>query len=233
MTFGGYMLTRLRTLLLERDISINEFAEMCDLPLETVKNVYYGKTTDPKLSTAVKMADALNMSVNCLLGKCSHTHAERELIANYRNCGKHGKAIIELIARYEAGAIKSDRERKDKHKIPCIVPHGDIHNGIVYETCDTIEIETSNPNAYIGIQMTNNDLSPSFCRNDILLFENRFPANTEISAFFKADRIYIRRYIEEQGQYRLKCLHKFDSDIIIKRMDEVEYLGAIIGVVRE
>lgn len=225
--------TRLRTLLFERKISINDFAEMCDLPLETVKNVYYGKTSDPKLSTALKMADALNLSVNCLLGKCSHTHSERLLLENYRSCGKHGKAIIELIARYEAGAIKGDRERKDRHKIPCIVPHGDIRNGIVYDLCDTIEIETPNPNAYIGIQMTNNDLSPSFCRNDILLFENRFPTNTEAAAFFKDDRIYIRKFFEEPGQYRLKCLHKYNNDIIIKRMDEVEYLGAIIGVVRE
>ena len=225
--------TRLRSLLFERKISINDFAEMCDLPIETVKNVYYGKTTDPKLSTAIKMADALNLSLNCFVGKCSNTSAERALLDNYRNCGKHGKAIVELIARYEAGAIKSERERKDRHKIPCIIPHGDLHNGIVYETCDTIEIETPIPNAYIGIQMTNNDLSPAFCKNDILLFENRFPTNTETSAFFKADRIYIRKFMEEPGQYRLKCLHKYDSDIIIKRMDEVEYLGAIIGVVRE
>ena len=225
--------TRLRSLLSERRISINDFAEMCDLPLETVKNVYYGKTTDPKLSTAVKMAEALNLSVNCLIGKCSHTPSERVLLENYRSCGKHGKAIIELIARYEAGAIKSDRERKDMHKIPCIIPHGDIHNGIIYDLCDTIEIETTISNAYIGIQMTNNDLSPAFCRNDILLFENRFPTNTETAAFFKADRIYIRKFIEEDGKYKLKCLHKYDNDIIIKRMDEVEYLGTIIGVVRE
>ena len=224
---------RLRTLLSERNLSINTFAEMCDLPIETVRNVYYGKTSDPKLSTAEKMATALGLSLNCLLGKCSHTTQEKILLRNYRECGKHGKSIIELVAKYEAGAIKADRESVAKHKIPGITPHGEIRHGVVYETCESIEIETTAKEAYFAIQMTNNDLTPKFCKGDILLFENRFPQNDEMAAFFKADRIYIRKFIEEGKRYRLKCLHSYDEDIILKRMDEVDYIGTCIGVVRE
>lgn len=224
---------RLRTLLSERNLSINDFAEMCDLPLETVRNVYYGKTSDPKLSTALKMANALGLSINCLLGKCSHTVPEKILLRNYRECGKHGKSIIELVAKYEAGSIKADREAIGKHKIPGIIPHGDVRNGIVYETCESIEIETSVKEAYFAIQMTNNDFAPRFCKGDILLFENKFPHNEEMAAFLKADRIYIRKYIEEGKQYRLKCLHAYGEDLILKRMDEADYIGTCIGVVRE
>ena len=61
---------RLRTMLNERGISVNQFAEMCDLPLETVRNIYYGKSNDPKVSTMLKMAEALGIGVNCLIGKC-------------------------------------------------------------------------------------------------------------------------------------------------------------------
>ena len=224
---------RLRTLLSERNISINAFAEMCDLPLETVRNVYYGKTTDPKLSTAYKMATALNMSLNCLLGVCSHSTAEKILLRNYRDCGKHGKSIIELVAKYEAGSIKADRESAGKHKIPGIIPHGDIRHGIVYETCESMEIETALKEAYFAIEMTNNDLAPKFCKGDILLFENRFPRNEEKAAFFKGDRIYIRKFIEDGKQYRLKCLHSYGEDIILKRMDEIDYIGTCVGVIRE
>lgn len=224
---------RLRTLLSERNISINAFAEMCDLPLETVRNVYYGKTTDPKLSTAYKMATALNMSLNCLLGVCSHSTAEKILLRNYRDCGKHGKSIIELVAKYEAGSIKADRESAGKHKIPGIIPHGGVRNGIVYETCEQIEIETAIKDAYFAIQMTNNDFAPKFCKDDILLFENRFPNNEEMAAFLKADRIYIRKYIEEGKQYRLKCLHAYGEDIVLKRLDDIDYIGAIVGVIRD
>lgn len=224
---------RLKELLNERKLSINEYAEMCDVPIETVKNIYYGKSNDPKLSTALKMAKALNLSVNCLVGECPHTPEERVLIQKYRECGKHGKSIIELIAKYEASAIKNDREGIEKHKIPCIVPRGDFHKGIIYDLCETIDIETSNADAYIAIQLINNDFAPLFCKNDVILFENRFPKNGEIASFYKGDRLYIRKYIEDNKEYKLQCIHKHGEDLILKRMDEVDYIGTITGVVRE
>lgn len=224
---------RLKELLSENKLTINEFAEMCDLPLDTVKNVYYGKTTDPKLSTVSKMSDALNLCMDCFVGKCLLSPEERSIIENFRSCGKHGRSIIELIARYEASAIKSERDKSKIHKIPCIYPHGDIHKGIVYDLCETNEIETSVDAAYIAIQITTNDLAPTYCKNDILLFENRFPNHGEMAAFFKVDRVYIRKFFEENKQYRLKCLHQHGEDIVLKRMDEIEYIGTCIGVVRE
>lgn len=223
---------RLKTVLHERDISLQEFAEMCDLPLETVRNVYYGKTNDPKLSTAIKMASALNLSVNCLLGKCPHTSAERAIIQNYRTCGKHGKAIIELIARYEARAVKGEREGNTKHKIPCIIPRGEVRKGIIFDLCETKEIETSVTDAFVAIEMIDNNFAPTYCKGDIILFEPRFPKDGELAAFFGADRVFLRKFIEEEGKYRLKCLHPLGEDIVLKRMDAMDYIGTVIEVVR-
>lgn len=223
---------RLREILKERKISISDFAEMCDLPLETVRNVYYGRTNDPKISTLLKMGNALNLSVNCLMGQCSHTKEERILLQHYRHCGTHGKSVIELIAKYEAISAKAEREAFEKHKVPCLIPNGNIREGIVYDRCETVEVYTSEKNAYVGIKITNNDLVPVYCKGDIILIENRFPSDQEYGAFFKEDRVYIRQYIEEGGQYRLRCLHRQGKDFILKRMDEIEYIGTCIGVIR-
>lgn len=223
---------RLRDLLAERNLSIAEFAEMCDLPVETVKNVYYGRTNDPKLSTVVKMAEKLNMSINCLIGKCPHTPAEKMIINNYRACGKHGKSVIEFVSKYEAAAAKGERDAIEKHKIPCLVPLGNIRTGIVYDTCETIEITTSVKDAYVAIKMISNDLAPKFCQDDIVLFENRFPNDGEYGAFFRDNRAYIRKFIKEDKQYRLKCLHNQGEDIILKRMDEIHYIGTCVDVIR-
>lgn len=81
--------------------------------------------------------------------------------------------------------------------------------------------------------MTTNDLAPAYCKGDILLFENRFPQNGEIGAFFRDGKVFIRKFCEEGNSYRLKCLHKQDVDIVLKRMDEVDYIGTCIDVVRE
>lgn len=224
---------RMRQLMHERGWSIQYLAKIAGLPEETVKNIYYAKTPDPKISTIMKLAKAFNISVNCLMGECSHTPAERAILRNYRACGKHGKAVIELIARYEANTVKDEREGVVKHSIPCIFPQGNISKGIVYDICKTEEIVTSVPEAYTAIQMTTNDLAPAYCKGDILLFENRFPQNGEIGAFFRNGKVFIRKYCEEDKSYRLKCLHKQDEDIILKRMDEVDYIGTCVDVVRE
>lgn len=223
---------RLRDLLNTRQISLQQLADMSDLPLETVRNVYYGRAADPKISTVMKMAKALNMSVNCFMGQCSHTASERALLQHYRMCGNHGKSIIELVAKYEALSMKAERDATDKHSIPCLVPHGDIRKGIVYDNCETISVETSVKEAYVAIQMTSNDLLPKYCKGDILLFENRFPDHKEYAAFYKQDRAYIRKFLEEENGYRLKCLHQQGEDIILKRMNELEYIGTCVGVIR-
>lgn len=224
---------RLRQLTNEKGWSLQQLAEISDLPLETVRNIYYGKTPDPKISTVMKLAKSFNLTVNCLMGQCSHTPQERAILINYRNCGKHGKSIIELISRYEASAMKKEREKEGRHMIPCIVPEGTVSHGIIYDMCETVEIETDVKEAYIAIRMVSNDLAPTYCKGDILLFENRFPKHGERAAFYKGDRIYIRRYLEEENQYCLKCLHNCDVDIILKRMDEVDYIGTCVDVVRD
>lgn len=224
---------RFITLLAEKDWSLEYFSEISRVPFETAKNIKLGKTTNPRLDTIEKMAEAFNISINCMIGKCSHTPEERALLRNYRSCGNHGKSIIQLISKYEATSAKGDREAKDKHKIPCLMPKGDIRKGIIYDTCETVEIETSIPEAFVGIMMTNNDLLPMYCKDDILLFENRFPSDGEYAAFYKTDRAYIRKFIEEDKQYRLKCLHSQGEDIVLKRMNEIEYIGTCCGVIRD
>lgn len=224
---------RLRDILNERNLTINEFAAKCDIPLETIRNIYYGKTPDPKLSTALKMAEALNLSVNCLMGKCPHTSAERAIIHNYRKCGKHGKALIELSARYQAAAATMEHFNEEKHTIRCIILPGEIGNGVIYESCENEEIETTVKEAFISIKITSNNLAPVYCKNDILLLENRFPKNGEKAAFLKEDRAYIRKFIEKDDKYILQCLHNQGQNIELRRMDEVDYIGTIIGVIRE
>lgn len=224
---------RLRQLTNEKGWSIQQLAEISDLPLETVRNVYYGKTTDPKISTVMKLSQAFQLSVNCFMGQCNHTPQERILLRNYRACNTHGKSIIEFISKYEASVINTERTSTNKHRVPCLVPHGDIRKGIIYETCTTVDYETSVAEAFVGIQMNTNDFAPTYCKGDIILFENRFPNSGEYAAFFKDGRAFIREFLEEGGRYRLRCLHNMGEDIILKRMNDIEYIGTCCGVISE
>lgn len=223
---------RLKDILAEREISVADFAEMCNLPVETVRNIYYGKTTDPKLSTVFKMASALKMSMNTLVGELEIDKEERRIVNYYRQCGTHGKAIIGLVAKYEATSARADRDSTDKHKVPCLIPHNDIREGIIYDTCETVEYETSVREAFVGVKITTNDLIPRFCKGDVILFADKFPKNGEYAAFIKGDRAFIRQFIEEDGKYTLKSLQKVGDDMVMKRLDQIEYIGTCIEVIR-
>lgn len=222
----------LKDILMTRNISVAEFADMCDLPLETVRNIYYGKTLDPKLSTVMKMASALNISVNTLAGESAINQEERAIVNYYRQCGAHGKAVIGLVAKYEATSARADRDAPKKHKVPCLIPHNDILKGIIYDTCETVEYETSVQDAYVGVKIPGNDLIPKFCKGDVILFANRFPENGEYGAFIKGDRAFIRQFVEKDGQYKLKSLRNAEDDIVMKRLDQIEYIGTCIEVIR-
>ena len=229
---GEQLSERLRALMSKNKITKEELAERCDLPLETIRNIYYGKTNDPKVSTVIKIANVFNLSVNCMVGECQHTRDEKVLLQYYRACGHHGKGLVLLTAKYEALTAKDEREAKDKHKIPCLIPKGNMRQGIVYDDAETEEIYTTNIEAYVGIKMTNNDLVPVYCKGDIVLVANRFPSHKEYGVFYQGGKAYIRQYIEENNIYRLKCLHNYSEDMIFKRMDEIEYIGTCCGVIR-
>lgn len=224
----------LKTLLDAHDMTAQELADKAEIPLETLRNIIYGKVTDPKCSTMSAIGRVFGVSINYLLGSPFITPEESELVTYYRRCGKHGKSVIGLIAKYEATAARSERDSKGKHSVPCVVPKGNMRKGIVYDTNETVEKLTVVEDAYMAIMMTNNDLAYSgFCKNDCILFAKRFPDNGEIVSYIKDDKVYIREFREENGRYIMKCLHNHGEDMVFKRMDEIVLVGTCCGVIRE
>ena len=147
-------------------MTIQELADQSELPIETIKNVYYGKVTDPKISTMKAISKVYGVSINYMLGEPFVTPEESSLLTYYRRCGKHGKSVIELIAKYEATAARSERDAKGKHSVPCVVPKGNIRKGIVYDTNETVEKETTVAEAYMAITIPSNDLAHyGYCKN--------------------------------------------------------------------
>lgn len=48
----------------EREITINRLAELSGLAPSSIKNILYGKSTNPKLSTIKGICDGLNISLS-------------------------------------------------------------------------------------------------------------------------------------------------------------------------
>lgn len=225
--------TRIRDIMNSKGMTMQQLADKANLPIETVKNVYYGKTSDPKISTVMSIADAFNLSVNCLMGHCPHTHEEKRLLQYYRLCGNHGRSLVELVARHEATVSKLEREHTDKHMVPCLIPAGRINHGFAYTDSEVVEISTTKPNAYVAIKIISNSYAPAYLKGDILLLEDRYPDHGEKAVFVKEGVGYIRKFLEEDGKYILRCVAGHREDIILEDLEVVECVGTCIGVARE
>lgn len=232
--FGDIIQIRTQELCHARGWKPEDLAEKSGLSEDTIMNIWRGRSKNPQVSTVYLIAEAFGLTLNCFLGKCTHTVQEKELLRNYRACGKNGQSNISLVARKEASSAKfHDSKGKNLPPIQCVTPPGDISKGILFGSCETSEIPPCIPEAYMAIDVPTNDFSPDFCKGDTVLFEDRFPNNGEYFAFMKGDRLYIRKFIEENGYYILKCLHHYDTDIIIKHMDEISLVGTYCGRIRD
>lgn len=221
----------LKELLNERNMSLQELAERADVPYETMRNIYYGKVTDPKVSTLMNISNVFQVSVNYLMGKSLYSSDESALIKNYRKCGTHGKSIIRLVSKYEANTAKSERETKDKHKVPCLIPVK-VKDGFVYDSNEVLELETTNKEAYTAIQITSHSYAPAFCKGDCLLIADRFPEPGERGVFVKDGKGYIRQFVEKSDRYILKSVNGREAELVFKRLDGVDCIGTCVGVVR-
>ncbi len=232
--FDNILQKRLREIINNRGWTYSEFLKNTGLMeyKDSIDNVYYGRSKDPRVSTVMQISEALGVAVNCLMGKCSHTKEERALMNYYRACGPHGQSVLGLVAKYEAMSAKAEREASVRHKVPCMLTTSDIYDGIMYDSCQVQEIETAEAEAFVAVKLASNLLSPLYCKNDVLLFANRFPNHEEYGMFIKGNKAFIRQYLEEDGGYRLRSVHDSSKDMVLKRMDAVEYVGTCIGVVR-
>lgn len=221
---------RLKEILNDKKITLELFSQMSNVPMETLRNLYYGRTSNPNIKTVMAMAEALDMTINDFLGVENSINKDEKILLNYfRKCGKHGKNVILKMVKIEA---ESYRQKVKSYRIPCITSAGDIFRGLSYDTEDMIHIEVDNKEAYLAFKTTVNDASPTYCKGDIILLENRFPASGEHALFFKEGKAFLRVYLEEKDNYHLKCIHKIGEDYVMKRLDNIECMGTVCGIVK-
>lgn len=221
---------KLKEIMRVKGVDCRELSNSSEVPLETIRNLYYGKVTDPKVSTVTAISKALGCSVNHLMGEEIYTPKEVNLILNYRKCGSHGKALMYLVGRYEAMTARHDCD--DAYVVPCFVPEGAMVDGFEYKCSEVIDVETDYEDAYAAIKVTSNNFMPSFCKGDIILLEDRFPEDGERAVFVIDGIGYFRRFVEKNERNVLRSISRHGEDIVIKMTDEVNCVGTYIGVIK-
>lgn len=223
---------RLKEILNEKKISLEYYSQMSGVPMETLRNIYYGRTSNPNIKTVMAMAEALDMTINAFLGvENSVNKEEMQLIQDYRRCSKHGRSRLLYLAAHEARKEAGLKEESERNVIPCFSAYEDYFYNGLSDPLYRKEISTSKKEVYMAFQTNSNEYAPTYCKGDILLLENRFPRSGEQGIFYYKDRILIRIFLEERNGYQLKCIHSIGENITIKRMEGIECLGTCCGVI--
>ena len=90
---------RLEILLKIKGYSLQDLANKSGLPLDTVKNLYYGRIDNPKIETLISIADALGVSLDYLVGRLDYADNELKHLTILGTLDTDTKEIIELIVR--------------------------------------------------------------------------------------------------------------------------------------
>ena len=169
------MVENINRLLYQKNWSIRQLADEAELPYESVKKLVGGKVNNPTIYTISKVCDALNCSIDYILGRSViNTIDKKSLPPRVFN-------LLVEIAYFESRIADYNKS----HKTDCIsvlTPTGYVQDGMVF---DSISTNIVNISAYkkdfgdivlCGIKIVGRNLSPTYFDNDVLLIgKDRFP----------------------------------------------------------
>lgn len=219
-------------ILFERKMTIEQLSRLSSVPAETIRNIIYQRVRHPQINTLFAIAAALSVTVEELVCDVPGTDTAR-LISRYRQCSRHGKYLLNLIADIEADAAQKEKLADSSHVIPCIQTSSASSDGIAYKSCRFSKMRTASYQAFIALCMPDNRFASQFCMGDILLFENRFPNSGEIGLFYHDAELLIRYLGQHPDGFLLRTPCGRSDDIILKRMDSYTIVGTFLEVSRK
>lgn len=108
---------RLQRILEDKKLKQISLCELTGLSSAQINHLVSGRTHDPKLSTVVKIADALDVSLDYLAGRKQTPEIrlstdERQLVNNYRDSTPDRKRTLQQTAHDSAVMSKDVEERE-------------------------------------------------------------------------------------------------------------------------
>lgn len=175
--------TNLRTYVDEKDISLENISEQANISVETLKTLLYGKSNDCKLSTAVALARALEISIDELVGAGTIDPMVCESIQITRN-------LPDMLVYFLRWAIRYHEKMLKEHKIttkainvmqPEFTSAGNL---VLTNNFDLVDFpnlpDAISYKVFMGFRIPSDTYMPAFAEGDILLLANdRNPLQNE------------------------------------------------------
>ena len=217
----------------EKDITIKEISEESGIPFSTLNTLLYGNSKDIKLSTAVKLAKALNVSIDELIGAETINEVSRESISICRNLPDNEVYLIRWYIRY----IDSLNKKNEPHRRYVSIMELECnHNGNLkittnYRHIDITDIgEEYRSKVFFGITMPCDHYMPVYSPYDILLIANDRNAKTNENVLIRTDgNLFLAKRKVENGLVKYYSIRDGKFRLNEDNVDEV--IGYIAGTI--
>ena len=216
----------------EKEITIKDISENANVPFSTLNSFLYGDSKDIKLSTAVKLARALDVSIDELVGAETINEVSRESIAICRNLPDNALYLVRWYIRY----IESLNRKNEPHKryvsimeLECN-ENGNLKITSNYRHIDITDIgEEYRSKIFFGITMPCDHYMPTYSPYDILLIANdREPYRNENSLLRIDGQLRIAKRKIENGIAKYYSIR--DGKFRINEEDVDEVVGYVAYV---
>ena len=218
----------------EKDITIKDISEESDVPFSTLNTFLYGNSKDIKLSTAVKLARALNVSIDELIGAGTINEVSRESIAICRNLPDNALYLIRWYIRY----IDSLNKKNEPHRRYVSVMELECnHNGNLkittnYRHIDITDIgEEYRSKVFFGITIPCEHYMPTYSPYDILLIANDRDAKINENVLIRTDgNLFIAKRKVENGIVKYYSIRDGKFRLSEDEVDEViGYIPVVVN----
>lgn len=187
----------------DNEITLNDLADWSGLSVDTLKSVVYKNLKDCKLSTAVALAKALNISIDELVGAETINPITKENISVCRNLPDNALYLVRWFIKHQQFLCS---QRPKDRKFVSIMHAQCAYNGNLKLTNDYTQLDITDLSKeivgkiFFGIQIPCEHYMPHYSPYDILLMANdRQPMFHETSAIVVDRNLYFARRKVENG----------------------------------
>ncbi len=218
----------------DHDLSLRELSEKADMSFETLKSFLYGNAKDCKLSTAVKLSHAFDISIDELVGAETMHPLSRESLSLCRKLPDYVVYLIRSFIRHQYHV--HSRFDQNSVNIPVLLP--ECQNGYLQTTniTDTVCIDhlTNGLKSKIclGLKVPCEHYEPYYMPNEIILLaaDRDGQHNERCVISYRGNFFIVRKiFYIENGQKKFKYTSLIEEKREILPSDIDDKMGYIVG----
>lgn len=217
-------------------ITVKELSERADIPFSTLSAFLYGDNTDCRLSTAVKLARALDVSLDELVGAETVPPLARESLKMCKTLPEHALYLIRYFVSHQKN-IYENLDPVTKH-ISVFCPNTIRGRLVTTNVTETISVEKLpdhiKASVYTGIKLPEEyeHFMPYYAPEEIILISaDREALDGERCVVTYEGRIFIvvKKSFIEEGKKKWKYVALMNSKIVIPANEIDDKLGYVVG----